>query len=223
METKAMDMDEAQIRSEIERLDSIVLSLPPFLAGHSVRTARYSRLLAERCSKLFPETTIDLFELERSAFWHDIGKRMIGMRLLVKEDKLNDCELREIRRHVSEDPQILASIFREVERCWPGLAATAYEVCAHHHEWYNGSGYPEGLAKDKIALTARIVAVADAYDAMTAQRPYRSAVSHKRALTEIGRSSKIQFDPEIAALFIEIGNTVREVCEEFGGYKMRDI
>lgn len=136
-----------------------------------------------------------LTTLKLLAQFHDIGKVGVPDRILFKEDRLTPEEYLEMQRHSETGQRIaLAS---------PELSSLA-DLILKHHEWWNGQGYPLGLAGEDIPLECRILALADAYDAMTNDRPYRKAMSHEEAKAEIIRCSGTQFEPRLATLFLEL-------------------
>jgi putative two-component system response regulator len=161
----------------------------PYTRGHCNRV----RLLSARIAVALGIGKPDTEALEYGALLHDIGKIGIAERLLNKDGKLDAQEYKAIQAHAVIGAAILSSVefFRP---CLP--------IVRHHHERFDGGGYPEGLAGHGIDLKARIVSVADAFDAMTSTRPYRPAMSADRALEELGRGSGSQFDPEIVAAFL---------------------
>lgn len=136
----------------------------------------------------------DISELRTAGLMHDIGKIAIDLSILDKPGKLNDLEWVEIERHPELGYQILRSLNE--------FAKLAEYVLAHHERW-DGTGYPRKLKGEEIPLEARIIAVADAYHAMTSDRPYRKALSMEVAVEEIKKKAGIQFDPNIAKLFVE--------------------
>lgn len=140
-------------------------------------------------------------EIERirvASLLHDLGKLAIPEEILTKPGELNDPEW----RIVSEHPKIGQVILEQA-----GALRDAATIVLHHHEWFDGRGYPHGLAGEEIPVGARIVAIADAYEAMVAGRPYRDAISHEAAIQELRRHGGLQFDPHLveafAALFAE--------------------
>ena len=137
----------------------------------------------------------ELDKLELLASLHDIGKVGIRDEILTKPAELTDMEWAEMKRH----PEIGYRIAKTTQE----LAPIA-EGILHHHEWWDGSGYPHGLAGEEIPLISRIIAIVDAYDAMTNDRPYRKAMSHLDAIERIGRNAGTQFDPDIARIFTEM-------------------
>jgi putative nucleotidyltransferase with HDIG domain len=161
------------------------------LEGHSQRVARYMELMARelRLAK------VDLPTLRRGALLHDLGKIGMPDEILRKAGELESSEWTIMKRHPAYGARILAGI--------PFLSGAA-EIVRHHHEHFDGSGYPDGLAGEEIPLGARIFALADAFDAMTSDRPYRKAMTLADALKEIERCSGGQFDPTIATAFLNI-------------------
>jgi putative nucleotidyltransferase with HDIG domain len=171
----------------------------PYTHGHSRRVTAYCELIARGMG-------LDEMEVEKirnAAILHDIGK--IGLRLesLNKPLPLTEEEKRIFETHPQKGCKILAPIhfFEELT-----------PIIYHHHEHYDGTGYPEGKAADQIPLGARILAVADAYDAMTSNRPYRKAMSLEEAIQELHAHAGKQFDPEVVGVFVSIlqDQTLRE-------------
>lgn len=159
--------------------------------GHSARVAQFALGLAGK----FHFNIDELKELELSCLLHDIGKIHIPDAVLNKADKLDDTEFQQINKHPVLGSQILE------------LAPSLHKyipTVKHHHERYDGTGYPEGLSGDDIPLHAQIVALADTYDAMTSSRPYRKGRSRSEAINEIRACSGSQFNPALVEPFIEI-------------------
>jgi HD-GYP domain-containing protein (c-di-GMP phosphodiesterase class II) len=159
--------------------------------GHLDRTKTYGVALAERIA---PDLAASP-ELTYGFFLHDIGKVGVPEHILCKEGPLTDEEWTVMRTHPTVGAQIVAPI---------RFLGSAVDTIRHHHERYDGSGYPLGLKADEIPLAARIFAVADTFDAMTSDRPYRSALSTQRALDEIQVGIGSQFDPEVVAEFMAL-------------------
>ena len=149
---------------------------------HSTIVARYAAGTAQRLGWSGP----DLAHLRIAAMLHDIGKVVLPDRILQKPDSLSDVEYEEVKRH----PETGAALINRVE----GLGQIA-EWVRHSHEHFDGSGYPDGLSGDRIPLASRILLVADAFDAMTSDRPYRAAQSQAETLAELRRHAGRQFDP----------------------------
>lgn len=153
--------------------------------GHSSRVAEYSRKLAEMCGK--SEAECD--EIYYIALLHDVGKIGISDAIINKKGKLTDEEYEAMKQHTVLGAQILRSINE-----YPKLIIGAN----YHHERYDGKGYPEGLKGEDIPEIARIISLADAYDAMTSTRSYRDAIPQQSVREEIVKGSGTQFDPELA-------------------------
>lgn len=153
---------------------------------------------------------IDQDRLELLATLHDIGKVGVSDYILTKPGKLSEAEWVEMKRHPEIGYRIAISS--------PDLIPVAESILCHH-EWWDGSGYPQGLRGENIPLLSRILAIVDAYDAMTQDRPYRKATSHEEAIMEIEKNSGQQFDPRIVKIFIEKVNeqlvNAKEIARDF--------
>lgn len=157
--------------------------------GHLDRTTAYGLALAGRVNPELAQRT----ELAHGFFLHDIGKVGIPEQILSKAEALNDGEWDVMRRH----PMIGAEIVAPIR-----FLSEAVEIIRHHHERFDGDGYPSGLRGSEIPLAARIFSVADSFDAMTSDRPYRGALSTDHALDEIRDGSGSQFDPDVVDEFL---------------------
>ncbi|HEY6960354.1 MAG TPA: HD-GYP domain-containing protein [Gaiellaceae bacterium] len=160
-------------------------------AGHSARVTA----LALRIADALRAGTTRIDAIRAGGPVHDIGKTAVAPSILRKPGPLDPDELAEIRVHPLAGARMLAGV-ASVKR---GLACVL-----HHHERWDGTGYPHGLAGIEIPIEARILAVADAYDAMTTDRPYRAALSRDEARAEIERCAGTQFDPQVAQAFLAI-------------------
>lgn len=163
----------------------------PWTRGHSLRVAEYSEKIGRSLN--LPED--ELKKLKIAGLLHDIGKIMASDSLLLKPSKYTEEELRIIRRHPVEGAQILNRL-ENFEDIIPYVK--------YHHEWFNGSGYPEGLKGDKIPFYAKIIHIAECYDSMTTKKPYNKTYERTYALEEIKRFSGIQFDPDITKVALEV-------------------
>ncbi len=173
----------------LELLAETIETKDPFMRGHARRVAFYAGLVGERLG-LAPE---EREGLRISAFLHDLGKVGVPTDLLLRAGALQPTE----RRIVEQHPVIGARLLAPLD----GPRGTALAL-RHHHEWWDGSGYPDGIAGEHIPLAARIIGVADAFDAMTCDRPYRRALDREVVVSELGRYSGSQFDPDIANVFL---------------------
>jgi HD-GYP domain-containing protein (c-di-GMP phosphodiesterase class II) len=176
-----------ELREIGKTLDSIV----PYRDGHSQRVAQYALAVAKKMG--FSEE--QLVMVEASALLHDLGKVGIDETILLKPSRLTRKEKQEVNAHVLRGYYILQG-FTEIAEILNGVK--------FHHEFYDGSGYPEGLEDGRIPLIGRIIAVADAYDAMTSKRPYRKVFTKQQAITELKKLAGIQFDKEIVGIFLQV-------------------
>lgn len=176
----------------VNSLKALVISIEardPYTRDHSERVTAFAMQIAEALH-LSDE---DKDALKFGGYLHDIGKIGIKDGILLKPDDLNKAELADIRLHPVIGDNILKPLmFFRKER----------EIVRYHHEHFNGGGYPDGLEGKQIPVIARVLSVADAYDAMTSTRPYRKALSHEQARAEIIRYVNIQFDAEVVKAFL---------------------
>ncbi len=213
-EIKRINEELSDTYEKLERayLDSIqtlrytVEAKDPYTRGHSDRVSAYSVLIG----KYLGLSETDLRTLEVGGLFHDIGKIGIPDSILLKESKLTDDEYSEIKNHPSIGAHILcnASIFQDI-----------IPIVKHHHERFDGKGYPGKLKGEEIPYLARITAVADTFDAMTSKRTYRNALPLDVVKEEIADCSGTQFDPEIAKVFLDILNNhydeIKKIQEDF--------
>lgn len=175
----------------VRALAAAVDAKDPYTRGHSDQVARLSLVIADAMGLSGEQRTA----LEMAAYLHDIGKIGISEEILLKPGRLTDEEMAQMRHH----PLIGASILHPVTFPWP-----ITPLVRHHHEHFDGSGYPAGLRGEEIPLLARVLTVADAFEAMIADRPYRHGRSREQAILELRRCSGTQFDPKIADAFIGV-------------------
>jgi hypothetical protein len=162
----------------------------PYTSKHSQRV----RSISVDIGRQMHVSAAELEALEWGGLLHDVGKIGVPDNVLLKQGKLT----REERITMNAHPVLGAQIIGPVDRLAPELP-----VIRHHHEWYNGSGYPDRLMGDEIPKLARILHVADAFEAMTADRPYRKALSNEQALGELRKFAGVQFDPEVVDAFVK--------------------
>jgi HD-GYP domain-containing protein (c-di-GMP phosphodiesterase class II) len=188
-------------------LKSVICSFNQLLDLRDLNTGVHSTRLAEwaiRVAKKLGITESDFYQLEVAALLHDIGKIGIPDAILKKEGRLTDEERALMNKH----PEYSWSILR----MFPGLdKASLYAL--HHHENYDGSGYPGGLKGSEIPIGSRIVSVIDAYDAMISNRCYRKGLSHEEAVRRLIAAAGTQFDPVVVQAFVEIA--AQEVADVF--------
>lgn len=163
----------------------------PYSAGHSLRVSRYALVIALAMKLEHDEVT----RIKWAGLIHDIGKMNISRYIMNKPSQLTEKEFREVKKH--------ASFTRQIMRMLPTLA-NIVDIAAGHHEYFDGSGYPDGLKGTQAPLGARILVVCDAFDAMTSNRPYRTTLTPKEACGELARLSGKQFDPAITKVAIPL-------------------
>ena len=183
-------------RAEAPTVRSLLASLrshDAYTYRHSLRTVRLSLLLGRACGV---ESSARLRVLCLGAVVHDLGKVFIPGEVLHKPGRLTAQEWEAVRRHPLDGARMMA-----------GVAASegVRRIVAEHHERCDGRGYPAGLRGDEIDFNARVVAVADAFDAMTSERPYREAAGYEAAAAELERCAGSQFDPEVVLAFLRVG------------------
>jgi diguanylate cyclase (GGDEF)-like protein/putative nucleotidyltransferase with HDIG domain len=176
----------------LDTLTSLALAVDAkdqFTQGHSHKVSSYSVLIAEAIGLTGPE--IEAVRL--GAMLHDVGKVGILGSILNKNGPLNPEEWEAMKRHVEYGAKLLEPL---------SGTESIREMVAHHHEFYDGSGYPEGLSGERIPLGARIIAIADAYDTITSERTYKKARAPQEAFQELDRCGKAQFDPALVEIFV---------------------
>ena len=188
----AKDLESERLAS-IEIIRKTVDARDTYTRGHSDRVAEYSYLIGQKLG--LSDETLDLLKV--GGLFHDIGKIGIRDTVLLKEGRLDDEEYAAIKKH----PAIGAHILEN-----SGLFDDIIPMVLHHHERFDGRGYPAGLKGDEIPFLARIIAVADTFDAMTSKRVYRNSLPLNIVKEEISKCSGTQFDPTIASAFLDILN-----------------
>lgn len=182
-----------QLQTEMEeKLELMVKAMEardPYTSGHSRRVSEYASALARELGLGMRELDI----IKRAALLHDVGKIYEEFApILRKESKLTPEERIVMQSHVVRSAELVGTVAR--------LRGAVLDVIKHHHENFDGSGYPDGLAADDIPIGARVIMIADTLDAMTTDRPYRKALTLQRALEELNKYSGRQFDPRIVDL-----------------------
>ncbi len=175
-------------------------------AGHSERVTH----LALKIGSAMGLAPRDLQIMQRGGLLHDIGKIGTPPEILDKPGKLDAQEMQHMRDHVRTGVRILEPI---------AAFSEAIPIVAQHHEWFNGGGYPEGLSGEEISLHARIFAVADCYDAMVSDRPYRNGLPKEQVIEMLREKSGMQFDPKVIDVFVRLfaeDETIR-VLQDDGG------
>lgn len=188
--------------------------------NHIRRTQNYVRALAlrlreqRRFRKQLDDETVRL--LFRSAPLHDVGKVAIPDAILLKPGKLTEEEWQVMKRHTEYGRDAIASAEEELGEAQASFLRHARDIAYSHHEWWNGAGYPEGLAGAAIPLSARLMAVADVYDALISRRVYKEAYSHEYALGAIAAQRGSHFDPAVVDALFEVADEFRAIATRFG-------
>ncbi len=186
----AHELEEAYV-STVKILAAAIEARDRYTLGHSTRVAELAVALAREAG--LKKEDIDLIEI--ACLFHDVGKIRIPDSILHKRGRLEADEIKEMQKH----PEYGAEILSKAPCLYKYIPAVR-----HHHEWYNGNGYPDGLSREEIPVAAAIISLADAFDAMTSDRPYRRALSVEEARSAILKNSGRQFHPELARLMIRI-------------------
>jgi response regulator RpfG family c-di-GMP phosphodiesterase len=171
----------------------------PYTSGHSERVCYYSDFICKRLSFQPKDRT----ELQIASYLHDIGKIGISNRFINKKGTLSSTDWAIIKQHSNKSIELLAPL---------KLSSNILSFIQHHHEHYDGTGYPDGLAGEQIPVGARIIAISDAYDSMTSNRPYRKSLSSEEAKAELTKCSGKQFDPQLITIFLDV---LKEMEEAF--------
>lgn len=208
--SKRLDLQSAELAAFQETQEKVYLDIikslaaaidakDPYTRGHSGRVARNAVMLARALYLPTAEQKI----LEQAAILHDVGKIGITDSILNKPDKLTAEEWDQMKAH----PEIGALIISPAESIDPKVVT----MIRHHHERFDGRGYPSGILNGDIPLGARIIAVADAYDAMRSDRPYRIARTPEESLSEIVNGAGAQFDPAVVKAFLAVRDTIESL------------
>jgi len=195
------DLQQDIVVQAVTALAQAVEMRDEYTGNHTNRVTTYSLLLAEELGLPLDQRQL----LRVSAALHDIGKIAIDDQVLRKPGRLTESEFAQMRTHVTRGVEIIETM--------PGLAWALLVVRSHHERW-NGTGYPDGLIGEQIPLNARIVSVADAFDAMTSDRPYRKGMSPEVAFNEIRDGAGKQFDPTCANAFMRLRKKIETLLDD---------
>jgi putative nucleotidyltransferase with HDIG domain len=196
LQNYASNLEESYL-STVKILATALDARDNYTLGHSARVAKLSLLTGQ----LLGLTNADRKELEMACFLHDIGKIYTPDVIINKPGPLDQKESLIVKKHPEQGAEILR-LSESLHKYIP--------VVLHHHEWYNGNGYPHGLKGEEIHIYAQIVAIADAYDAMTTSRPYRSGCTRDEATAEIINCRGSQFNPELTNTFLDALNNYED-------------
>lgn len=200
----------------ISGLANLIESRDGETGGHIIRTSRYVEMLARRaaeegyCADILTDEYIEL--LVRAAPMHDIGKISVSDLILKKQGKLTSEEFDIMKCHAAEGGRIIRSVMGDIEN--KDYVDMAAQVAEGHHEKWDGSGYPKGLHGDEIPLCARIMAIADVFDALISKRCYKEAFSFDKAFGIIAGSSGTHFDPTLTEIFLKMRPQIEQAATE---------
>jgi putative two-component system response regulator len=197
-------------------LDGVALALTAAIEARDLETGEHCQQLGwmgERVAELMGLPELARTTIRIGGYLHDVGKIAIADRILLKPGKLTDDEYAEMQRHAEIGGDIVST-----HEAMSGIAA----IVRHHHERFDGRGYPDRLARDDVPLGARIISIADALSAQTMDRPYRKAIPLDEAWSEVVRNSGTQFDPAIVELFTSlIGSVILPAEPDAAGTTIR--
>ena len=209
-------------------LADLVESRDKNTGDHVRKTAAYVRLITRKMKEkgLYPDILTDEYmeDVANSAPLHDVGKIMVSDTILNKPGRLTDEEFTIMKSHTTAGNQIIASAMSLVSDS--GYLKEAKNLATYHHERYDGTGYPSGKSGEDIPLSARIMAVADVFDALVSRRSYKEPFTFEKAMEIIKEGAGTQFDPQIAGIFVESADEVRKITiahEEMLGQGIRNF
>lgn len=208
----------------IEAMACLAEYRDPETGGHIKRTKNYVKVLAEKLREnpAFKDqiTSSWIEQLYKSAPLHDIGKVGVPDEILLKPGKLTDTEFAEMKKHTMKGYGALSVSSQRLGET--SFLKVALELTRHHQEKWDGSGYPDGLSGTQIPLSARIMAIADVYDALISKRVYKSAMPHAQAVEIIKASSGTHFDPELVAAFLDIHERFQAIALEYADLGLKE-
>ena len=170
----------------------------PYTSGHSERVCYYSDFISERLSLRSKERT----EIQVASYLHDIGKIGISDRFINKKGTLTSTDWAVIKQHTKKSTELLVPL---------NLSPNIISYIQHHHERFDGTGYPDGLAGEQIPLGARIITISDSFDSMTSERPYRRPLPNGGAKDELLKFAGRQFDPALVSIFLDVLKEIEHV------------
>lgn len=217
MKNSSILLDKFLINDKIyEEQREMIISLGEFVEkrdkwihNHVVRVSKLSRVLASKLD--FDEDEITKIELASSI--HDVGKLVVPDNILNKPGKLDVEEFETIKKHTTTG-------FHLFEALDTSFLEIIKNIIRHHHEWWNGNGYPDNLIGERIPVEARLVAIIDVFDALTSERPYKKAWTVEKAVEYIEKQSSIQFDPRLVDIFMDSLDEIIEVMKVYSDEKI---
>ncbi len=205
------------VAEQVERLSRLNQSMIETLATaiefrdcesgeHVKRICGLTRVLMNKVSDTYPQYRLPNSQIEKivtASILHDVGKISIPDAILNKPGRLTDDEFEVMKKHTLKGCELLQNIPNSMDE---DIYNYSYDICRHHHERWDGRGYPDGLAGDQISIWAQVVAVADVYDALTSERVYKKAFTHEKAIDMIVRGECGTFNPKLIKSFQEVMN-----------------
>ena len=205
------------VAEQVERLSRLNQSMIETLATaiefrdcesgeHVKRICGLTRVLMNKVSDTYPPYRLPNSQIEKivtASILHDVGKISIPDAILNKPGRLTDDEFEVMKKHTLKGCELLQNIPNSMDE---DIYNYSYDICRHHHERWDGRGYPDGLAGDQISIWAQVVAVADVYDALTSERVYKKAFTHEKAIDMIVRGECGTFNPKLIKSFQEVMN-----------------
>ncbi len=209
------------VEKQVERLNRFNKSMVETLATliefrdcesgeHVKRICGLTKILMTKVSDMFPEYHLSKGEIDKivtSSVLHDVGKISIPDRILNKPGRLTDEEFVIMKQHTVKGCEILQNIPNIMDE---GIYNYSYDICRHHHERWDGRGYPDGLKGDDISIWAQVVSIVDVYDALTSDRVYKKAFSHDKAIEMIHNNECGVFNPKILKAFEAVMDTIKK-------------
>lgn len=224
---RAMDVQHntlmAHVRHLMDMQDNIILGMANLIENrdgdtgeHIKRTSQYVEMLAKKAKEIGVYSDILTDEyivlLVKAAPMHDVGKISVPDRILQKPGRLTEEEFEQMKQHAPEGGRIVREVFRDVED--EQYIEIASQVAAYHHEKWDGSGYTAGLSGEDIPLSARIMAIADVFDALVSKRCYKDAMPYDKAFQIIEESAGSHFDPQLAEIFLGMREEILTVLAQ---------
>jgi response regulator RpfG family c-di-GMP phosphodiesterase len=230
-EEQKSKFDESKLKN-LEHQQKTILYLTNLLenrdietSNHEIRISKYTGLLAAQCAqngvyaeKLTPEY---IQKLEEAVPFHDIGKIYVSDSILNKPSRVDQKEYEQIQKHAQNGADIVNEILSiSYERDFTKMVS---KICKYHHEKWNGKGYPERLKEEEIPLCARIMAIADVYDALVTYRCYKNKVSFDQAFDIIKNEAGESFDPKLVEQFINIKDQIIEITQKYNDNSLEGL
>lgn len=196
----------------IHSISDLIEKKDNYTGGHTERVSTYvGIMLRHMLEKGFQISESDIKRISESSLLHDMGKIAIPDNILLKNGRLTEDEFEIMKKHSSIGAESLSNSMRLAQD--DSFLTTAYEMAAFHHEKWNGGGYPDGRQGEEIPFVARVASIADVYDALRSERPYKEPFSREKARGIIEEERGRQFDPELVDVFLAVEDKFDAFCE----------